>query len=480
MKTEYSTIGVQALGTMFITLLLSPFSQAQIEETTFHKDISPILQRSCQNCHRVGGGAPMSLVTYDEVAPFAGLIEYKTGLRDKPGAMPPWYMEKDIGIQDYKGDLSLSDEELAKISYWARNGVPEGDPADAPAALVFDDSIKWSLGQPDLVVRSEDITKLAGTPDWWGDIPTIPTGLTEDRYVKILQVIEVNDVDPAEAAGTVGGRYIVHHMLWGIGTTDENGNLQRESTVGWPIHEVGRNGDIFDEDGARLIKAGSVIYSDSVHLHAGVTDTTAHLELGFTFQPRGYKPKYEEVDITVGNGVDISIFPNQDKQELHAYQVLEHHTKVMAFEPHLHAPGDRMCLDAIWGAQVETLACVGYDHNWVRSYQFADHATPLLPKGTILHVTGYANNTASNSNIPDPRNWQGSGNSSIQSMFIDLGIKLKLTEEQFLKEMENRRQILDLGPNDHVIGCPLCTVPLVAPLAGSGIDRVISKIAAGN
>lgn len=133
------------------------------------------------------------------------------------------------------------------------------------------------------------------------------------------------------------------------------------------------------------------------------------------------------------------------------------------------------------GAQVETLACVGYDHNWVRSYQFADHATPLLPKGTILHVTGYANNTESNHNIPDPRNWQGSGNSSIQNMFIDLGIKLKLTEEQFFKEMEKRRQELDLGPNDHVIGCPLCTVPLVAPLAGaSQADRTMSQAVVRN
>ena len=81
---------------------------AQSDEVTFHKDIEPILQRSCQNCHRPGGVGPMPLVSYDEVAPFAGLIEYKTALRDRAGAMPPWYMEKDIGIQDFKFDPSLS------------------------------------------------------------------------------------------------------------------------------------------------------------------------------------------------------------------------------------------------------------------------------------------------------------------------------------------------------------------------------------
>ena len=73
------------VGLMF---LLSPFPVlAQSQDITFHRDIEPILQRSCQNCHRDGGVGPMPLVTYDQVAPFAGLIEYKTGLRDRAGAM---------------------------------------------------------------------------------------------------------------------------------------------------------------------------------------------------------------------------------------------------------------------------------------------------------------------------------------------------------------------------------------------------------
>ena len=92
---------------MLLETALSVVSVA--EEVTFHKDIEPILQRSCQNCHREGGVGPMPLVTFDQVAPFAGLIEYKTGLRDRAGAMPPWYMEKNIGIQGYKNDPSLSD-----------------------------------------------------------------------------------------------------------------------------------------------------------------------------------------------------------------------------------------------------------------------------------------------------------------------------------------------------------------------------------
>ena len=100
-----------ALSALAMTLSMSFASAVSAQdEVTFHKDIEPILQRSCQNCHRDGGAGPMPLVTYEEVAPFAGLIEYKTGLRDRAGAMPPWYMEKNIGIQEYKDDPSLRHE----------------------------------------------------------------------------------------------------------------------------------------------------------------------------------------------------------------------------------------------------------------------------------------------------------------------------------------------------------------------------------
>ena len=450
------------LAGLLLPLAFVSSAFGQTGEVTFHRDIEPILQRSCQNCHRVGGAGPMPLVTYEQVAPFAGLIEYKTGLRDRAGAMPPWYVEKNIGIQRFKDDTSLNDEEIAAIATWARSGTPKGDPADAPESLVFDDSIKWKAGTPDLVVKLNDVTKLAGTPDWWGEIETVPTGMTEDRYVKSVEVVEVNDVDMTQMSGTVGGRYIFHHMLWGTAQLDEEGNLQRGFNAPWPVHEVGRNADIFDDDAGRLLRAGSAIYSDSIHLHSNGRDTTGHLEIGFIFHEEGYEPKYRDAIGFTGNGVDISIVPEQKDQELHAYGVLQQHTKIISFEPHLHAPGERMCLEAIWGHQIETLSCVGYDHNWVRSYQFEDSAAPLLPKGTIVHITGYMNNTDTNANIPDPRNWQGSGNRSVQNMFIDLGIRVSLNQEQFLEEMAERRQVLDLGPNDHVIGCPLCGAPLVA------------------
>ena len=153
----------------------------------------------------------------------------------------------------------------------------------------------------------------------------------------------------------------------------------------------------------------------------------------------------------------------QANQELHAYSVLDENQKIVSFEPHLHAPGQRMCLEAIWGMNIEQLTCVGYDHNWVRTYEYEEDYAPLLPKGTILHIVGFMDNTPANRNIPDPRNWQGTGNRSVANMFIDLGLGVELTDEQFITEMAERRERLDVGRNDHLIGCPLCPFEDIKP-----------------
>ena len=161
---------------------------------TFAKDIAPILQRSCQNCHNAEGVAPMPLTTYDEVRPWARSIKRRTGLGPRAGVMPPWFVEKDIGIQHFKGDPSLSAAEIAAIAAWADAGAPQGNPADLSATTAVTATDTWTIGTPDLVLRSKEVVVPANGPDWWGDIGLVPTGLTEDRYVAAVEVREVNDI----------------------------------------------------------------------------------------------------------------------------------------------------------------------------------------------------------------------------------------------------------------------------------------------
>jgi len=444
-------------------------------DVNFTKHIAPILQRSCENCHRPAGVAPMSLVSYEDVRPWARAIKQRTGMGPRAGVMPPWYVERNIGIQKFHNDPSLSEDEIATIAKWADSGAPRGNPADMPPAKVYADEHAWAIGTPDLVIKTQELEVKGDAADWWGEIPSVPTGLTEDRYVAALEIKEVNDVGTKSGSNraTVGGRFVFHHMIWRTQVLDPNSDqppdalsiLTDEEAVNWPVHEVGRNADFFDPKSARLLKAGSSIVSDSVHLHSNGRDTKAHLEIGFKLMPKGYKPTYKRAVFGLGNGVDIDIKAMEANQQLHAYTVLQQHTKIISFEPHLHAPGARMCLEAIWGYTIQTLNCVGYDHNWVRGYDYTDDSSPLLPKGTILHIIGYMDNSPTNKNVPDPRNWQGSGNRSVANMFIDLGIRVALNDEQFQEEMAKRRENLKLTKNDVVIGCPLCLVMPPAPKA---------------
>jgi len=464
-----STVGWVLSGALLV--VPGPAAGQGGAQVTFSRDIAPILQRSCQHCHRPDSVAPMSLLTYDEVRPWARAIRQRTGVRNQRGAMPPWFIDRDLGIQDYKDDPSLSEAEIATIAAWVEAGAPEGDPADLPPPrFVAGDEEGWRIGTPDLILRSPEMLVSATGADRWEPIGLVPTGLTEDRYVEAVEIREVNDVPADGGTNTVGGRFVFHHLNWSSHPLEEENpdGFSSDKTTVWPVHEVGRNADIFPPDAGRILAAGSVLNLETAHLHSNGRDTRGYLEFAFKLHPPDYEPSVRWVRRLVGNGVDISVKPTMADQELHAYTVLQQHTKVLTFEPHMHAPGVRMCLEAIWGHSIETLTCAGYDHNWVRSYVYADDAAPLLPEGTILHLIGYMDTTPSNRNVADPRNWGGGGRRSVANMFIDLGEAIALTDEEFEREMGERRRRLGLTRNDYVIGCPLCQVRFPSQEAADG------------
>ena len=436
---------------------------------TFTKDIAPILQRSCQKCHRPNSLAPMSLIDYEEVRPWARSMKYRTGLRDKPGVMPPWYVEKDIGIQQFKNDPSLSEEEIEKVAVWADNGAPQGDPADMPPPVAFIDVDEWEIGQPDLIVSSPSVEVKAEAPDWWGSHGESPTGLTEDRYVAAVEYKEVTGSRAAGGRDTVGGLFVFHHAALGVvgPNADEADQERAQFGGGWPTHEVGRNADFFDPEAGRLLPAGAKLVFPNGHLHSNGADTRAHLDVGFKFHPRGYEPTVKEQSVTWGQ-TDIDLEAMDPDQQMEVFFVVPEHLKMTIFEPHLHAAGVRMCLEAIWGRTREMLNCMGYDHSWVRVYTYADDAAPLLPKGTILRLVSYFNNSRSNPNVTDPRNWSGPGFRSVDQMLINLARGVYLTDERFEEELAARREKLGLKRGDTLIGCPLCGLFDDSPTQTSG------------
>ena len=404
----------------------------------------------------------MAFVTYEDVRPWARSIKNRVERpHTDPERMPPWYIDKNIGIQEFKDDPSLSEEDIALIVDWVDSGVPRGDAADMPAPIEWPAADVWTIGEPDHIVTSPVFTVRAQAPDWWGTLGPFPSGLTEDRYVKAVEVKEVwapgtrERVDKAQASGKLLSALssaVVHHMVVADIPPDANaipGAAGGSSAL--VIYELGQNALVYPDTVGRVLKANADLVLDT-HLHSVGAEVPAQVQIGFTFHPEGFKPKYKNLAMTlIGNPKDdIDIPAGDDNVRLDAYYEMPQAAKLATFEPHMHASGVRMCLEVFYGGmngRRETLNCAGYNHSWVKVYTYGDDAAPLLPKGTVLHLTGWYNNSASNPNVIDPRNWKGYGRRSIDDMFILLPRVIYLTEEEFQAEVAEREAKGQLSQN---------------------------------
>jgi len=221
-------------------IAVAAICQAQV---TFTKDVAPILQNRCQSCHRPDTFAPMSLLTYEETRPWAKSIKQKVLARE----MPPWYIDKNIGVQHFKNDVSLSDDEISTIVKWVDGGSPKGNPADMPRARIFDDSDRWHFDQPDLIVTlPKDQLVPAEASDRWIDVLVDP-GLTEDRYIKAIEVKPIK------------GFRAVHHVTTSMKHDDDPDDGDTVQGTFLNEYALGKNADVFPEGAGnvRLVSTSS-------------------------------------------------------------------------------------------------------------------------------------------------------------------------------------------------------------------------------
>jgi len=397
-------------------------------QVTFTKDVAGILENRCQVCHRPDTFAPMSFLTYEDVRPWAKAIKQKVLLRE----MPPWYIDKNVGIHDFKNDISLSDEEIATLAKWADSGAPLGNPADMPPPRQFEDMDKWHIGQPDLIVQlPEDRVVPARAPDRWVDVIVDP-GLKEDRY---MQAIETKPIKGARAV-----HHVVTYMRSGEDDPASDGRGTEQGTF-LNEYALGKNGDVFPEGAGRLIKAGTKI-NFNLHLHANGQETPINVALGLKFYPLGYVPKHVQITQHIGDANDLDIPPNTDNVRADGYTTLTKPARIMSFQPHMHNRGKAQCMEAIYpgGRKVETLSCVSnYQFAWHIVYLYDDDAQPLLPAGTTLHTISWHNNTVSNKYNPDPDNLVTWGERTVDEMGFSWVSFYYLSDEEFKQQVEARK-----------------------------------------
>src|SRR3984957_12269523 len=264
-------VAISTLG--FGASLAQAGTSATSAPVTFAKDIAPILQERCQECHHAGSMAPMSLVTYEETRPWAKSIRQRVILRQ----MPPWHIDPSVGVQKFKNDMSLTAEQINTIVRWVDSGSPLGDAKDLPAPKEWPAPNEWKaakeLGQPDLVIKSEPYTMAAHHQDvWWRPASNIP--ITEPRWVRAVEM----------RPGTAAGRRITHHAVAYLVQDDPESAVPGASAdlggrgllMEWA---VGKGYDLYRPNTGKLLLPGAQISWD-VHIHAVGEEIRDDVELG--------------------------------------------------------------------------------------------------------------------------------------------------------------------------------------------------------
>jgi hypothetical protein len=412
--------GALALG----GLLASPLSAIAAEPTatpTFTKDVAPIFQAKCEACHRPDSIAPMSLQTYEETRPFAKSIKARVAARQ----MPPWNIDKTVGIQKFKNDRSLTDQEIETVVKWIDAGSPMGNLKDMPAAVKWPDDQGWNFAamfgqtEPDMIIKSTPYLQKAGAQDaWWR--PVVESGVTEPRWVRAIEI----------RPSTVKGRKVVHHAIASL-RQDESlapaavrdpdaagAAAGAQPGAGGTFMEwaVGKQGEIMRPNSGKLLLPGAKFTWD-IHYSNGGEDVNSVVEMGLYFYPKGQDPKYRQQLALWGAG-EIDIAPGEVKLT-EGFRTMQQAGRLESFQPHMHLRGKAMMIEAInpTNGQKTVLSYVNdFNFQWMNSYVYADDAAPLLPKGTIIKVTAWHDNTAAKKSNPDPTQWIGYGDRTVDEM----------------------------------------------------------------
>ncbi len=342
--------------------------------------------------------------------------------------MPPFFIDKTIGVQGFKDDRSLSDAEIDTIVRWVDSGGPQGDMSNLPSVPVFEEQVAWTLEDemgrpPDVIIPIPDpFTVPAGGPNWWMTFIS-DTGLTEDRWIKAF-----------ETKPSADGYSVVHHATTSMQFPEGGGGFLSE-------YALGKTADINPPGTGQLIKAGTeLVWNIHYAAAADGTDNTDRTQLGLWLLPLGEEPENELIRSHMADNEDLDIAGGQDNARTDGYEYIKENIRITAFQPHLHNLGTRQCLEVIYqDNRRQTLSCADWDFGWHIAYNYEEEVQPLIPKGSMIHVTSWYNNSQTNPWAGDSRNWVGFGQRSTDEMAFSWISYYELTDEEFAEAVEERR-----------------------------------------
>jgi len=394
-------IGAVMTGLTAVLVIGASASGPAKTSSTYTKDVAQILFNRCVECHRTGEIAPMSLLSYQEVRPWAKSIRQRVVER----SMPPWSADPHVG--KFANDPSLSQKEIDAIVSWVDAGAPKGDDKDMPPTPKFTDG--WTIGKPDVVLAMQEEHAVPAD----GTVPylyfTIPTNFTEDKWV---QAIEIRP----------GNRKVVHHVIAFVQEPGASG--RRGGGAGGSEAQGGRGqlggitpnktGIVFGPGTARLIKAGSSIVFQ-MHYTTNGEATKDRTSIGILFAKQ---PPIKT--LVTGNAMNarFAIPPGDGNHEVKSTTTFKEDVHLTSFMPHMHFRGKDFIYTAVYpdGRSEVLLNVPKYDFNWQLTY--IPDKPIALPKGTRLDCVAHFDNSTKNKYNPDPSKEVRWGDQTWEEMMI--------------------------------------------------------------
>jgi hypothetical protein len=400
MKPRIFKVGAFAAGLCLLFAIGVSASGPSGTAATFTKDIAPILYNRCVECHRTGEIAPMSLLSYKEVRPWAKSIRQRVVDR----SMPPWSADPHYG--KFSNDPSLSQKEIDTIVSWVDAGAPKGDDKDMPVPPKFETG--WTIGKPDVVLTMQEEYTVPAD----GTVPylyfAIPTGFKEDKWIQALEI-------------KPGNRGVVHHVIAfsqeagaPVGRRGDGGGETQRGRGQLGGITPNKTGVVLSPGTARLIKAGSsIVFQMHYTTNGEVTKDRTSIGLIFAKEP-------PTRTLVTGNALNarFAIPAGNPNYEVKSSTTMKEDVHLTSFMPHMHFRGKDFTYTAVYpdGRSEILLSVPKYDFNWQLTYEPAKAIA--LPKGTRLDCVAHFDNSTNNKYNPDPTKEVRWGDQTWEEMMI--------------------------------------------------------------
>lgn len=347
---------------------------------TFTRDISRLLQKHCQECHRPGQVAPMPLLTYDDVVSWSAMIREVVAEK----RMPPWYADPRHG--KFRNDRSLPTKDLERLLAWLDGGMPRGKKEDLPEPRKF--SSGWTIGTPDVVLTMPREFEVPAEKPPRG-VPyqhfSVPTDFGEDKWVVRAEAIP-------------GAPEVVHHILVFIVPPGKRFFPGSPDTPVLAGMAPGEQALMLPEGYAKALPKGSRLVFQ-LHYTPNGKKQVDRSRLGLIFAK---KPPAKKVVTLPIYQTFFRIPPGAKNHEVATAHVFRKDGWAIGYMPHMHLRGKDFTFRAEFpdGKQRTLLSVPRYNFNWQGVYR--PETADFLPAGTKLHCVAHFDNSADNPNNPDP------------------------------------------------------------------------------